>query len=619
MIVYAATKSEFSNDVVTNQIDQKILTEFKKSLGHSTGAREIDSWKNSLQYIHNVLSDPEIPEDSGIAIEYRIPQSANRVDVIITGKDKDNRESAVMIELKQWQSAKKTTMDGVVNTYVGGALRDVPHPSYQAWSYAALLRDFSEIVEKDDIQLQPCAYLHNYTNDGVINNRFYHEYLEKAPLFLREDALKLRAFIKQYVKYGDSNKIMYRIDNGRIRPSKYLADQIESLLQGNQEFIMIDDQKLVFERAMELAKQSNPKNKQVLIVQGGPGTGKSVVAVNLLVQMINFGLNARYVTKNAAPRAVYESKLTYTTGKTNISNLFTGSGLYTVSDANEFDALIVDEAHRLNEKSGLFRNMGENQVKELMYASCFSVFFLDEDQRVTFADIGHSAEIHKWAEELGATVYEVSLSTQFRCNGSDGYISWLDNTLQIRATVNTTLEGINYDFQVFDNPSEMRELIIEKNKINNKARMVAGYCWDWVSKKNPHAYDIEFPEFGFQAKWNLNSYGSLWIINPDSVNEIGCIHTCQGLEVDYIGVIIGPDLLIRDGKVITDAGKRSKMDSSVKGYKKMLEEDPLGTKEKADMIIKNTYRTLMTRGLKGCYVFCEDEETREWLKKAISN
>lgn len=614
MIVYSANKTEFVNDVLTNQIDQKILTEFKKTYGHSTGKSEISSWKNSLQYIHNILVDPEIPEDSGVAIEYRVPQSMKRVDVIVTGKDENQRESAVLIELKQWQSAKKTTMDGIVSTYVGGAVRDVPHPSYQAWSYASLLQDFSETVENDNIFLQPCAYLHNYTNDGVITNLFYNEYLEKAPLFLREDALKLRDFIKKFVKYGDTNKLLYRIDNGRIRPSKYLADELDSLLQGNLEFVMIDDQKIVFEQAMALAKSSNPNNKNVLIVQGGPGTGKSVVAVNLLVKMINNGLNAKYVTKNAAPRAVYEQKLTYTTSKTRISNLFSGSGSFFNAQPNEFDSLIVDEAHRLNAKSGLFQNLGENQIKELILSSCFSVFFLDEDQRVTLNDIGQVAEIKKWAEEQGATVSETELSTQFRCNGSDGYISWLDNTLQIRETVNTTLEGINYDFQVFDDPNEMRELIYEKNKLSNKARMVAGYCWDWISKKNPNAFDIDIPKYDFQAQWNLNSYGSLWIISPESVKEVGCIHTCQGLEVDYIGVIIGPDFLIRDGKVITDASRRSKADTTIKGYKKMLAEDPISAKEKAGMIIKNTYRTLMTRGQKGCYVFCEDEETREWFR-----
>jgi DUF2075 family protein len=176
---------------------------------------------------------------------------------------------------------------------------------------------------------------------------------------------------------------------------------------------------------------------------------------------------------------------------------------------------------------------------------------------------------------------------------------------------------VDYDFRVLDNPAELRELIIEKNYINNRARIVAGYCWKWPSKKDFNAYDIEFPEYDFRMKWNLTEDGSTWIISPKSVNEVGCIHTCQGLEVDYIGVIIGDDLIVRNGIVITDASKRASSDNSVKGYKKMMKENPDEAKEQLDLIIKNTYRTLMTRGMKGCYVYCTDDETREYFKNGI--
>ncbi|HKO80810.1 MAG TPA: DNA/RNA helicase domain-containing protein, partial [Chitinophagaceae bacterium] len=213
-----------------------------------------------------------------------------------------------------------------------------------------------------------------------------------------------------------------------------------------------------------------------------------------------------------------------------------------------------------------------------------------------------------------AEVYETELSSQFRCNGSDGYLAWLDHTLQIRETANTTLEGIDYDFRIFSSPNELREAIIEKNKINNKARMVAGYCWEWNSKKNSDHYDVVIPEFDFKMKWNLTTDGSLWIVSPESVNEIGCIHTCQGLEVDYIGVIVGPDMIVQDGKVLTQPAARAKSDKSVFGYKKLLEKKPEEAKATLRAIIKNTYRTLMTRGMKGCYVYFSDEETRTFFQ-----
>jgi hypothetical protein len=274
---------------------------------------------------------------------------------------------------------------------------------------------------------------------------------------------------------------MYRIRDGKISPSKSLADSLLSLLQGNKEFLMIDDQKLVYETALHLAQTSNKDRKNVLIVDGGPGTGKSVVAVNLLVELTAKEQLVQYVTKNAAPRDVYQSKLTGAFTKTRISNLFTGSGSYTETVANSFDSLIVDEAHRLNEKSGMFQNLGENQIKEIITCAKFSVFLIDENQRVTFKDIGEKAEIRKWAEACGANVHEMVLESQFRCNGSNGYLAWVDNVLDIRKTANPTLEGIDYEFSVCDSPNALRELILERNKINNRSRMVAGYCWDWVT------------------------------------------------------------------------------------------------------------------------------------------
>lgn len=616
MLVYASTKTEFLSDVRTNVIDERILASFQRHLGHSTSRNEIASWRSSMQYMSQVLADAEIPGDSGVAIEYTLPQTTKRVDFILTGKGQNNQAAAIIIELKQWESVKATPLDGVVRTFVGGAEREVSHPSYQAWTYAALLEDFNEAVQTENIDLRPCAYLHNCISDNVINDTFYEHHTLKAPAFLRRDAQKLTDFIKRYVKYGDSCEVMYRIDKGRIRPSKSLADKLTSLLKGNQEFLMIDDQKVAYETALSLAKKATVKDKHVLIVEGGPGTGKSVVAVNLLVALTKEQMLAQYVTKNAAPRAVYASLLTGSFRQGHINNLFKGSGVYTETKANEFDALIVDEAHRLNEKSGMFQNLGENQIKEIINAAKFSVFFLDEDQRVTFKDVGETSTIKEWANLLGATVHQLELQSQFRCNGSDGYLAWVDNCLEIKETANETLEGINYDFRVFDSPNELRDAIFKKNR-NNKARLVAGYCWDWVSKKDATLKDINIEEHGFAMKWNLASDGNLWILKRDSVNEVGCIHTCQGLETDYIGVIVGPDFVIRDGMAVTDAGKRAKTDASIKGYKSQLKGNPSSAKQKADAIIKNTYRTLMTRGMKGCYIYCTDKETNAWFKAAM--
>jgi DUF2075 family protein len=615
MIVYSASKAKFQDDVDTNNIGNIIHGAFRQATGHNVGKGEVASWVNSLQYMERVLHDAEIPHDAGVSIEYHIPKTSKRIDFILTGMDSHQRESAVLVELKQWEQASLTRKDAIVTTRFRAGEMETPHPSYQAWSYKRILEDFNQTVQDEPIQLYPCAYLHNYAPDSVITNAFYADYIQKAPLFLKPDAQKLRQFIKSHVKYGDKNRLMYRIEQGKIRPSKALADQLASMLKGNEEFVMIDDQKVVFETALSLMDKASQGNKQVLIIEGGPGTGKSVVAISLLVALTNRELVAQYVTRNSAPREVYEAKLTGSLRKSQITNLFRGAGGYHAVDPDSIDCLIVDEAHRLNEKSGMFSHLGENQVMEIVRASKCSIFFVDEDQKVTLKDIGDKEEIRRWASEQGAVVTKMDLTSQFRCNGSNGYLAWLDNALQIRETANETLDTLEYDFRIMDSPEALHALIREKNKARNKARVVAGYCWNWISKKNAALADIQIGKY--KATWNLNEDGQSWIIQPDSVEQVGCIHTCQGLELDYVGVIIGPDLVVRDGQVVANPAKRAGTDRSISGWKTLIKNDPEGALQRLEGIIKNTYRTLMTRGQKGCYVYIVDEETCRYFGDKI--
>ena len=620
MIVYSATRGEFTEDVNNNLIESRIAEEFTKRLGHRTSPNEIRSWRNSLGYMNTALKQGDIPEDAGVAIEFVIPSTSKRVDFLLSGKSNQDKETVVIVELKQWENVSKTDKPSIVKTFVGRGIREMVHPSYQAWTYKAFIEDFNTEVQRSKIDLVPCSYLHNCIDTSEIISDFYDDDLSAAPLFGRHDARKIADFLNEHIVYGDHSRIVQRIEKGKLRPSKHLVEHLVSLLEGNQEFTMIDDQKVVYETALEFAERANQTRstgKQVLLVEGGPGTGKSVVAINLLVELIKRGLVAQYVTRNTAPREVFQAKLQGSFRRTQITNLFKGAGSYTDEPTQPLGALIVDEAHRLSLKSGPFGNFGENQVKEIIRAANSSIFFLDEDQRVILNDIGDREEIKKWSQEYGATLREIKLESQFRCNGSDGYLSWINNVLQIRETANPTLDGIDYEFRVFDSPNELRQSILERHDENFQARMVAGYCWDWVSKKDPTQMDVVLPEFDFAMQWNLSSDGSTWIIQPDSISEIGCIHTCQGLELDYVGVIIGLDFVVRGGEVLTDANKRSKNDRSIKGFKKMQKENPQLARAETDSIIRNTYRTLMTRGQKGCYIYCVDPETNMYFNNAI--
>ena len=620
MIVYDGIKSEFLNSVMNGTIAEEVRQRIFEKMGRTTPKSEFDSWKNSLSRMYMVLADTSIPDHAGIAIEYNVPQTSKRVDFIVSGYDADNQSNEVIIELKQWDELKKVDgKDALVETYTGGGLREVVHPCYQVWSYATLIRDYNKTVQDQNIVLSPCAYLHNYAlkeNDPILDEQ-YKEYIEEAPVFCERDALKLREFIHRFIQKGDDKKILYEIDHGKIRPSKSLQNAISNMLKGNREFIMIDDQKVVYENILQLAcKSQKDGKKRTIIVEGGPGTGKSVIAVQLLVGLTKKNQFVQYVSKNQAPRNVYKAKLKGTVKLSSVDNMFRGSASYVHVGKDQINTLIVDEAHRLEERSQYTKKTGnENQIKEIINASKCSVFFIDESQRVTMSDIGSVDEIKKWAKAESSEITQLKLLSQFRCNGSDGYLAWVDNTLEIQPTANYNLEDIDYDIRVLDSPLEVRELIIEKNKINHRSRMLAGYCWDWakVSENNANIHDIKIGDF--EMSWNLRN--SLFAVDDFSIDQIGCIHTSQGLEFDYVGLIIGDDMRYENHHIVTDFSKRAKTDQSMKGIKKLDKQDHCKAEEKADEIIKNTYRTLMTRGMKGCYIYCTDQNLRNYLKQKI--
>ncbi len=619
MIVYSGLKSDFLSAVEQDSIAQEIEQNIYSKMHKRTAQNEFRSWENSLEYMYKVLNDNAIPNNSGVAIEYNIPQTSKRVDFIISGYGEKQDPNVVIIELKQWDKVEAVDgQDALVETYTGGAMRKVVHPSYQAWSYATMIYDYNQNVQIGNVILHPCAYLHNYRKNSPekLEQNQYQEYVKDAPMFARGEVSKLRDFIKKSVKVGDNKQLLYDIDNGKIKPSKSLQDSIKGMIEGNREFIMLDEQKVVYEEILKTALDCmTDRKKRTLIVKGGPGTGKTVVAINLLAKLTSEGLFAQYTSKNSAPRSVYTKKLTGHR-KSSIDNMFKGSGSFVDADENIVDVLLCDEAHRLNDKSGMFHNLGENQIKEIINACLCSVFFIDESQRVTLNDIGTVVEIKKWADELDSEVFEMELISQFRCNGSDGYLAWLDDVLEIRDTANTDMKDIDYDIRIVDSPNEVRDLIIECNKAHNQSRILAGYCWEWIKtgKNNSSVHDIKIDDF--EMSWNLGS-STTFAIDETSVNEIGCIHTSQGLEFEYAGVIIGDDMRYEDGHIVTDFTKRAKTDQSLKGIKKLYREKPKFALSEADEIIKNTYRTLMTRGMKGCYVYCTDKNLADYLRKRL--
>ena len=620
MIIYENNKRGFFDDIRNNVIADNIETAFRVHNINHNNLREHISWSNSLNFMRNVLDDSEISDECKLAIEYQVPLTGKRVDFLIAGEDDKGNNNAVIVEIKQLEDSEETQRDDIVIAYTGGAFRPVTHPCYQAYSYAKTIESFNENIVRENIGLYPCAYLHNYgeVNRAHIDNERYKDAISLAPIYLAKDTEKLRAFIKSYIKKRDKIDLLMKLENGKLKPAKALQDSLVSMLKGNQEFYLIDEQKVVYETVRKLVekavKEANKKSekyqKTVVICTGGPGTGKSVVAVQLLCNMIAKGYSANYVTKNAAPRNVYFEKLKQGDYKKSyIKSLFKGSDSFWNAPKNILDCVIVDEAHRLRKKSMIFH--GENQVKELINAAKVAVFFIDEDQRITTKDIGTVDEIRKWAKVYGCKIYDgedLNLVSQFRCNGSDGYLAFLDNMLQIQKTANYKFD-YDYDIRLFASPVKMREELRKINKINNKSRMLAGYCYEWVSESEPegNAYDIEL-ENGFKAKWNFAN--SIWAIDPNSFDQVGCIHTSQGLEFDYCGVIIGNDLRYKDGKVTPDKTKEARSDKT-SGIRTCKDG------KLADRLIRNTYKVLLSRGQKGCFVYCEDKPLLQHISKML--
>ena len=618
MIVYEDTLGNFKQDVLLNEITDEIYENLRR-LKLSGGTRsEINSWNNSLHFMKDVLECKELPDDIKVAVEYNIPQTSKRVDFMVLGSDSNSEDNLIIVELKQWSMVSK--IDDSFKHSIMSDLRShepTAHPSYQAYSYKSLLVNYCDDVELKKDNIHSCAYLHNLNEKyrDVIEDEIYADWTSEAPAFLQKDVLKLRTFITKYIKAKSSDgELLYKIDYGRIRPQKALQDSLDSMLCGNEEFKMIDEQVVAYDMIMKTIENATKDNKKhVMIIEGGPGTGKSVLAINVLAKCISeLRLNASYITKNSAPRNCYSQLLTKGNAKKLVDLKLAIKSPHSLPSTpkNGIDVGLFDEAHRMQHKPYMYK--GNDMLYDAIYACKTSIFFVDLDQRVTVNDCYDVNDIIETAKNQGAVIdFEkpFELTSQFRCNGSDSYISFINNLLGISKTANTTISNKDFEFRVFDDPTSLRDELRKKNEVNNKARMVAGYCYDWNVKYKRGEWDLEIGN-DFKAKWNLEG-DSIFAINPNSFEQVGCIHTVQGMEFDYVGVFIGKDLYYDGKSVKTNKLAVSKDDrsSGIRGCK----DEAL-----ADRLIRNTYKVLLTRGQKGCYIYCEDKALNEYIKGHIT-
>jgi uncharacterized protein len=621
MKLYSGSSEQFIEDTVQNQIADKLKLSFFEHFRFNPSPSEVQSWQNSLRAMSLLLMRSRL-NDHGVVLEYQLPMTSRRLDFLICGKDNSKRDNAVIVELKQWEKCKLAEGENEVLTYMGGAEREALHPSAQVNQYRMYLQDTHTAFYDghDPIALNACSYLHNYPfdiQDPLFTDRF-RGVLDLCPLFTKDDLLKLTDFLVKRLETGQGLEVLQRIEQSRYRPSKKLMDHVGGVIRGKSEYVLLDDQLVIYDKVLAWARQGfHDRKKATIIVKGGPGTGKSVIAINLMADLLLKGFNVQYATGSRA----FTQTLRKVIG-TRGSVQFNYFNSYVGAELNAIDVLVADEAHRIRKLSSnrytpKEQRSNEPQIDELIKASKVSVFFIDDDQIVRPDEIGSVQYIKEAAARNGCSLFEYQLEAQFRCAGSDAFINWVNNTLGVRRTANILWQGNEgFDFKIFDSPDNMESAIKEKVGQGYTGRMTAGFCWPWSNANDDGALIPDVKVGNYQRPWNAKPEATklakgipkavLWAYDPNGIEQVGCIYTAQGFEFDYVGVIFGKDLRYDPDKQIWVGDKEHSFDSPVKR-----------SRDRFTDLVKNTYRVLLTRGMKGCYVHFEDKETERFFRSRI--
>jgi hypothetical protein len=470
------------------------------------------------------------------------------------------------------------------------------------------------------VALNACAYLHNYhlgQNDILFSNKFV-EALSSAPLFAAADANKLSGYLTTRLDKGVGLEVLKRIEQSKYRPSKKLMDHVANVIKGVPEYILLDEQQIVYDSVISCAKAGyHDKQKTVLIIKGGPGTGKSVIAINLMADLLQQGYNAQYATGSRAFTETLKKRV-----KARASAQFKYFNSYTEAQDNEIDVLIADEAHRLRQTSfNRFtpkeKRTNNPQIEELLKACKVAAFFIDDDQIVRPGEIGSVQYIREYSKRNNCRVFEYELEAQFRCNGSETFVNWVNNTLGIKRTANVIWDQHEeFDLQVMGSPQELEDAIRSKVQAGYTGRLMAGFCWPWSDPDSQGNLrnDVKIGEY--ERPWNAKPESrilaagipksNLWAYDPNGIEQIGCVYTAQGFEFDYAGVIFGKDLTYDLDRQQWVGNPACTADNIVRHAKGTFTD-----------LIKNTYRVLLSRGMKGCYVHFLDKDTERFFKSRI--
>lgn len=621
MQLYAGMSREFIADNTHNRIAEKLKESFFRHLRYNPSPGEVNSWRNSLRAVSSVFQHASLL-DHGVILEYQLPQTSKRLDVLVCGHDGDSRENAIIVELKQWERCREAGGEGLVTTFIGGDERDTLHPSVQVGQYQAYLEDGHTAFHEGDspIALNSCAYLHNYMacQDDYLFAECFSPVLQRHPCFTADDVDPLAEFLTGRLSKGDGHPVLRRIEESKFRPSKKLMEHVGNLIKGKQEYILLDEQLVAYESVLDAARKGfKDRRKSVVIIRGGPGTGKSVIALNLMSDLLLSGHNAHYATGSKA----FTETLRSIVGSEVQFKYFNS---YMNAEPNQVDVLICDESHRLRKTSNnrftpKSVKSDRTQIQEIIDVSKVAVFLIDDKQVVRPDEIGSVSYIQEAAAANKCVLKEYTLEAQFRCAGSDGFINWVNNTLALERTANVLWDSSDaFDFRILETPDLLDKAIRQKSAEGSSARMTAGFCWPWSNPDKDGNLIDDVVIDSFSRPWNAKPdagrlakgipKASLWAHTPAGIDQIGCVYTAQGFEFDYVGVIVGPDLTYNLDTQQWEGNWKDSFDTVVKRAK-----DDFTT------LVKNTYRVLLSRGLKGCYVHFMDRATEQFVKSRIES
>ena len=656
-MLYKETQAQFARDVERNIVYQKMLHNAEISGIHSS-ENEIASWTNNAPHISKILFDAGV-SDSYVTFEFLVPFCRKRIDCVIYGTGTDGSQNVIHIELKQWSNngvklaesegnfeANEKNEDAVFNVtaYTGHANRIVAHPSQQVKGYQGYLANFIEVISNEELHLTGLAYCYNYLKNDPKNRSYlfdkqYSSLLAQYPTYAKDQKPELVQKLKQLLINGDGLSVFNKMMASPVRPSKKLLNEVTKMVQegDTSAFSLIEDQivarNIILDKIRPILRtdSSDGFQKSVIIVKGGPGTGKTVIALHILAELAKLrkdghGFNVQYATKSKPLLEGVRHQV-----RTNTRMLFQNVTSYVPASAeeNSVDVLLVDEAHRIQKNANNQYTKPEKrtdlpQIDTIIRSAKITVFFIDDKQAIRGVEIGSAELIRAAAARWGAKVEECELKSQFRCNGSDNYMDWLEQVLYNKP-VKSVFHKEDFDFRIYDTPQEMYSQLVMQNDIEGQtARIMAGFCWPW-SKDVVDGDLVKDVRIGdFAMPWETSDavpYNQLtirypkwyeWAYKPLGVQQVGCIYTAQGFEFDYAGVIIGGDLKYDRNlqKVITD---RDACKDPV--LRRTMQEATMTF----DDYVRNIYRVLMTRGMKGCYLYIVDKPLREHFKELLKN